>query len=439
MSPTTTSTSARAQRRRAGLAAFVGTTVEWYDFYIYSTAAALVFGPLFFPSEDPVTTLAAAFATYAIGFLARPLGAVIFGRMGDRIGRRPALVATMILMGFSTVATGLLPTFESVGVLAPVLLVVMRFIQGVSVGGEWGGAVLIAVEHAPEKSKTVYGSFAQLGNPMGAMLATGVFSLITMAEDDLLMGWGWRIPFLLSAVLIVVGLIIRMAVEESPTFTQTVEIRKQKNAAPAPGILHHWRILLLAVGMVAVPSGAYYISSTYLTAFATEGPGSINATVVLQVLTIGSFCELLATVPIAWLGDRFGRVRVFAISAIGLGLFGIPLFLAAEVGLVGLLIVSMIIIRLAGTGAYAALATIMAQAFPAQNRYQSISLAYQAGAAIFGGFSPLVSTLLFGATGTIWSVILLMLAFCVLSVVCARFVPQIVDEEPVTDDVVVTK
>ena len=433
MSQLTSSAVATSRRRRAGLAAFVGTTVEWYDFYIYSTAAALVFGPLFFPSEDRVTALAAAFATYAIGFLARPLGAVIFGRMGDRIGRRPALVATMILMGVATVATGLLPTFETVGVLAPILLVIMRFVQGVSVGGEWGGAVLIAVEHAPEKSKTVYGSFAQLGNPMGAMLATGMFSLITMSGDEFLLDWGWRIPFVLSAVLIIVGLVIRTAVEESPTFTQTLATQTAHPTA-TPGLFRHWRTLLLAVGLVAVPSGAYYISSTYLTAFATEGPGTISATLILQVLTIGSFCELLATVPVAWLGDRFGRVRVFSISALGLGLFGIPLFLAAEAGLVGLLIVSMIIIRLAGTGAYSALAAIMSQAFPAQNRYQSISLSYQVGAAIFGGFSPLVSTLLFGATGTIWAVILLMLAFCVLSVVCARFVPQIVDEETASDD-----
>ena len=289
-------------------------------------------------------------------------GAVLFGRLGDRAGRKPALVATMLLMGFATVLTGFLPTFETVGALAPVLLVLLRFVQGVAVGGEWGGAVLISVEHAPEKSKTLFGSFAQLGNPTGAMLATGVFAVISSFGDEALLTWGWRIPFVLSAVLIAVGFIVRTRVEESPEFVQTKTVKVPSQTRT--GVLAQWPRILLGIGLVAVPSGAYYISSTYFTAFATGESVGIDTTLVLQILTVGSFCELIATVPIAWVGDRLGRVKVFMASCAALGIFGIPLFLFTSHANIAGVVISMIIIRLAGSGAYSALAAIMSQSLP---------------------------------------------------------------------------
>lgn len=413
-----------SRRRKAAFASFIGTAIEWYDFYVFSVAAALVLGPVFFPSNDPVAGIAASFATYAVGFVARPLGAMIFGSIGDRLGRRRALVATLVLMGVATCLTGLLPSYDAIGPLAPILLVALRVLQGIAVGGEWGGAALMAVEHAPEQSKSFYGGFVQLGNPAGAMLATGIFSLLASFGDEALQSWGWRIPFLISAVLIVVGLVIRTRVEESPVF----------EAAPAgarpvrDAIVQNWRPLLLAIGIMAVPSGSYYITSTYFTSYATVDAG-IDATFVLNVLTIGSFVELVATLPAAWLADRLGRIRVLVLGMVGLGVFGALTFLIISQGIggPGLLIFVFALLRLAGCSAYAPLAGVMAQMFPPQSRYTSISLGYQVGAAIFGGFSPLVATLLVGATGSVWAVVAMLAGLVTIAVCCSLAAPQHVD------------
>ncbi|MEV0697996.1 MFS transporter [Saccharopolyspora sp. NPDC050389] len=417
------------QHRRAGLAAFVGTTVEWYDFYVFSTAAALVFGPVFFPSSNAITGLAASFATYAVGFVARPLGAIIFGHIGDRIGRRPALVATLILMGAATFLTGLLPAYATIGSWAPILLVALRIVQGVAVGGEWGGAVLLAVEHAPEKSKTFYGGFPQLGNPAGGLLATGVFSIFASLGQDDLVEWGWRGPFLISAALIAVGIYVRARVEESPVFDEgKTKSRAQTELPLKYAVVNNWKSILLATGMVAVPSGGYYIVTTYATAYATGDSVGLSATFILNVLTVGSFFELIATLPSAWLGDRFGRVRVFIAGVVAMGLLGLAEFVVLSGPSHILIFVVFSAMRFASSGAYAALATLLAQMFPTESRYTSMSLAYQGSAAIFGGLSPLAATLLYSATGSVWPVIGLLLALCALAVCCALFAPQLSDE-----------
>lgn len=415
-----------SQRRRAASAAFIGTCIEWYDFYVFSVAAALVLGPAFFPTAEPATALAASFATYAVGFFARPLGAIIFGQIGDRVGRRHALIVTLMMMGVATCLTGLLPTYESIGMWAPLLLVLLRIIQGIAVGGEWGGAVLMSVENAPEESKAFYGGFVQLGNPAGGMLATGVFSALSLLGDDALHSWAWRIAFLVSALLIVVGLIIRAKVEESPVF----EAMSTQQGNPLKSALtHNWRAILLAIGILAVPSGGYYLTSTYFTSFATEH-GGIDTTLVLNILTLGSFVELLFTIPTAWLADKLGRIRVLVAGIIGLGVFGALTFQVASISNQNptLLIVVFVFLRIAGCGAYAALAGVIAQMFPAESRYTSISLGYQVGSAIFGGLSPLAATLLFGATGSIWAVIGLLIGFCILATGCALAAPQLRDK-----------
>ena len=244
-----TSTTSRA--RRAGIAAFVGTTIEWYDFYVYATAAALVFGPLFFPSEDPLAETAAAFATFAVAFLVRPIGGILFGHIGDKLGRRVSLVITLMLMGVATVLVGLLPTYSDIGIAAPILLIALRALQGLAVGGEWGGAVLMSVEHAPEKSKTFYGGFTQLGNPAGALLASGIFAIMTRFGDDFIIDGGWRIPFLLSIVLVGVGLWVRYRVEESPVFEEKVQGRKQSMPL-AFALRSNWKPILLGIGILLV-------------------------------------------------------------------------------------------------------------------------------------------------------------------------------------------
>lgn len=429
------STAHPGQRRRAAAASSVGTCIEWYDFYVYSVAAAIVFGPVFFPSHDPLTGLAASFGTYAVGFFARPLGAIVFGHYGDRFGRRGALITTLIMMGVSTVCTGLLPTYAEVGAAAPILLVALRVVQGIATGGEWGGAVLMAVEHAPERARGFYGGFPQLGNPAGAMLATGAFSLLSMlGGEHALTGFAWRIPFLISALLIVVGIVIRARVEETPVFAKST---RTKRALPLrDAVVKNWRPLLMAVGLVSVPTGGYYITSTYFTAYATDASG-FNPTFVLNVLTIGSFVELIATLPSAWLADRIGRVRVLVIGIVGMGVFGAVVFIVLDLGVAWALIAAFVILRLAGCGAYAALAVVLAQMFPRDSRYTSISLGYQVGAAVFGGLSPLLATLAFAASGTVWSVIGILEGLCVLATCCALIAPQVRDHRllPALNDV----
>jgi MFS family permease len=415
------------QLHRAGIAAFVGTMIEWYDFYIYSTAAALVLGPLFFPSADRTAALAAAFATYAVGYFARPVGAIIFGHIGDRFGRQPALVITTLGMGTATLAVGLLPTHAQVGIWAPILLVLLRVVQGLAVGGEWGGAVLIAVEHAPEDKKTFYGGYPQLGNPAGALLASGIFAVLSLFGEDALQQWGWRVPFLLSTVLIGVGLYIRLRVEESPVFQQE-KAEKAKRVVPLKHALRvDWPRILLGIGMVAVPTGGYYIITTYVTAYATGDSVGLSNSIVLDALTLGAFFELIATMPIAWLGDKLGRIKVFVGGLVAMGLLGIPLFTVVSSDSIPLIFLVFCIMRFASGGTYAPLAAIMAQSFDPEARYTSISLAYQVSGAVFGGLSPLVSTLLFGFTGTIWSVIFFLIAMCILSIACAVAAPQYSD------------
>ncbi|AXB41215.1 MFS transporter [Amycolatopsis albispora] len=414
--------------RKAGLAAFVGTTIEWYDFYIYATAASLVFGTVFFPETgDRLTGVAAAFATYAVGFFARPLGGIVFGHVGDRVGRKAALVVTLTMMGAATFLVGCLPGYDQIGAWAPVLLVLLRFVQGLAVGGEWGGAVLMAVEHAPPEKKTFYGSFAQAGNPAGALLATGLFSLLSLGGTEFLNGWGWRIPFFASALLIVVGLIVRSTVEESPVFEEVAG--DQPVGVPIRYALRtNWKPILLGICVLPVALGGYYLVTTFATAYATDPSVGVSESLVLNALSIAAFVELVLTFGTAWLGDRFGRVRVVVLGLAGVAVLAAPQFLVFATKDSLLIIVAFVAMRLAMTATYAPIAAVLSQMFRPQARYTSISLSYQLAGAIFGGLSPLVSTLLFQATGSIWPVIGLLVGMCALSAVCVLAAPQHTDE-----------
>lgn len=409
-----------ARARRAGLAAFVGTFIEWYDFYIYAMAAALVFGPLFFSESDRLVGIASAFATYAVGFVVRPLGGILFGHIGDRFGRRPSLVITLLVMGGSTVAVGLLPTYQSVGVLAPVLLVLLRTLQGLAVGGEWGGAVLIAVEHAPEKHKTFYGGFPQLGNPAGALAASGLFSLLSLPGDQFLLDGGWRIPFLASVVLIGVGFWVRFKVEESPVFeevpTQSTPLRHALST--------NWKPILIGIGLLPISTGGYYLVTTFATAYGTGPALGLSTTLVLNAMTVASFFELLTTLPLAWLGDRWGRKHVMYLGLIGSMVLIAPMFLSMSSGSTVLIFVMFALTRILLNGTYAPVATILSQLFRPRARYTSIAMSYGVAAAVWAGLSPIAATLLYDATGTVWSVIALFLAMSVLALGCLAVAPQ---------------
>ncbi|MEU9836732.1 MFS transporter [Streptosporangium sp. NPDC048047] len=417
--------------RRAAFAAFIGTTIEWYDFYVYATAAALVFGDLFFPtSTDPFAGVMASFATYAVGFLARPLGGIVFGHFGDRVGRKSALVVTLLMMGLATFLVGVLPTYASAGMLAPALLVLLRIVQGLAVGGEWGGAALMAVEHAPEGKKTFYGSFAQLGNSAGALLATGAFSLLNILGGDTLRDWAWRLPFLASAVLVLVGLLIRLKVEESPVFEETR--RSAPAGLPIKEVLRtSWRTVLLGIGALPVAIGGYYITTTFLLAYAT-GPGvGVEEQVVLNALSFAAFLELVATLGVSWLGDRVGARRVVIAGLVGVAVLAVPQFTLMSTRDTLLIFVILGLMRLAMSATYGPMATILAQMFRPDVRYTGMSLAYQVADAVFGGLSPLAATALVAAYGGGPApAIALLIGMCLLSIGCVAFIRMHRDPAP---------
>ncbi len=426
------SSSQTAKARRAGFAAFVGTTIEWYDFYVYATAAALVFGQLFFPSEDRLASTASAFATFAIAFIVRPFGGILFGHIGDKFGRRVSLVITLLLMGAATVLVGCLPTFADAGALAPILLVLLRALQGLAVGGEWGGAVLMSVEHAPEDKKTFYGGFTQLGNPAGALLATGIFAMLSRIGDDFILNGGWRIPFLLSIVLIGVGFWVRFRVEESPVFEEKVEGRDQANPL-LYALRVNWKPILLGIGLLPISTGGYYLATTFATAYATGPTVGLNETVILDAMTIASFIEFLVTLPIAWLGDKWGRKRVMYIGLIASVATFVPFMLVLPGRVEPLIFLFASLVRVAMSGTYAPIAAILAQMFRPQARYTSIALSYGVGAALWAGFSPWFATELMKWTGSIWSVIVMFVAMAIIAFICTRLAPQHSDAAPVTE------
>lgn len=415
---------------RAGMASFVGTSIEFYDFYIFATAAALVFGPLFFPEAAPITGVLYSFATYAIGFFFRPLGGIIFGHVGDRFGRQRSLVMTLLLMGIATTAVGLLPTYESVGVLAPILLIVLRALQGIAVGGEWGGAVLMSVENAPNRYKGLYGAFPQLGNPMGALLASGVFALLTINDSGFLYDWGWRIPFLLSAVLIAVGFWVRYTVEETPVFTTEVEQDTEKELPVKAAFVRNWKLILLGVGLIPISTGGYYMVTTFATAYGTEpafGIG-ISENQMLTILSVAAFGELVSCLIIGWLSDKIGRKRAMGGGLVVTATLVVPMFLTMSPDNVGLMFVLFTAVRIGMNFAWAPMASILAQVFPPHSRQTSLSISYSIGAAIWGGLAPVTATALYQATDTIWSAIFLYFAMTAISIVCLALAPQRTDE-----------
>lgn len=412
---------------KSGFAAAVGTTIEWYDFYVYATAAAIVFPAVFFPEVDRSLGTLASFGTYAVAFFMRPVGGIVFGHIGDRLGRKPALTITLLVMGVATVLVGCLPSHATAGIFGPIMLIILRMCQGLAVGGEWGGASLMAVESAPEKSKTFYGGFTQVGNPLGALMATGAFWILAAMGDDVLMSWGWRVPFLFSIVLIFVGFWVRYRVEETPVFEEKVE-----GLAKSTPILHalrfNWWPVLLGTCIVAISSGGYVVATTFVQNYATSPEVGVTAAIILGAMTVASFVEAVVTLPLAWLGDKWGAKTLMYLG-IGLSFVAIiPLILAIEGKQVALIFALVSVLRLALSGAWAPLSTLMAQMFKPEARYTSMSLAYGVGAAVWGGLSPAIAAALLAATGSIWSVIAFFGFLSALAFFGTFFAPQHSDE-----------
>jgi metabolite-proton symporter len=386
-------------KRRVLTSAFVGTTIEWYDFYLYGTAAALIFNVQFFPQTSPVGGIIASFATFAVGFLARPLGGIIAGRLGDRIGRKSLLVGSLLAMGLSSTAIGLLPNFDSIGWFAVAGLVLLRLLQGLSTGAEWGGSALLSVEHAPRGLRGFFGSFTQVGSSAGMLLATGAFFLVqnAMTEQDFL-DYGWRIPFVASAVLVAVGLWIRLGVEDAPEFKA---LKEEGNVAKTPirdVLVHHRRALFVTIGLRLAQPALFSILTVYMLTYLREQRE--NSTAGVTAVMIASALGLASGPLWGFLSDKLGRRRVAIFGTIAIGVFVWPLFAFLGSGPLALLPIVVILgINIAHDSIYGPQAAWFAEQFPLQVRYSGVSLGYQLGTVLSGGLTPLIAAALFTAGG----------------------------------------
>jgi MHS family shikimate/dehydroshikimate transporter-like MFS transporter len=406
----------RASIRLVALASFAGTTIEWYDFFLYGTAAALVFNKVFFPTFDPLTGTLAAYGTYAVGFVARPLGGIVIGHYGDRIGRKSMLVLTLLLMGAATFLIGLLPTYNQVGLWAAVALVVLRLIQGFGVGGEWGGAVLMAVEHAPPGSRGFYGSWPQIGVPAGLLLSTAVFSLFARLPQDQFLSWGWRIPFLLSIILVGVGLFIRLSILETPAFEKMKESRREARQPTLDVLRHYPKQVLLAMGARVAENGSFYIYSVFSLTYATQYAG-VERSVVLNAILIASACDAFAIPLYGALSDRIGRRPVYLFGATMTAVFAFPFFWLIGTGRTSLVMVAMLGAFLLSHGAmYAPQAAFLSEMFGTRVRYSGASLGSQLASVLAGGLAPLIATALMANYGRS-AVALYVIAMAVITIV----------------------
>ena len=412
--------------RRVVLASFIGTTIEWYDYFIYGTAAALVFNKLFFPSLDPFTGTIAAFGTFAAGFFARPIGGLVFGHYGDKLGRKTMLVTTLVLMGVSTFLIGVLPTHAQVGVMAPVLLVVLRFIQGFGVGGEWGGAVLMAVEHAHKGRRGFYASWAQAGVPVGLLLATGVFTLLNaQLTDEQFISWGWRVPFVIGILLLAVGLYIRLAILESPLFTKLQE-QEPNRPAPIREVLHkHLRNILIAMGARFAENASFYIFTVFIYAY-TRDQLQLDRQVILNGILIASAAQFVAVPCFGALSDRLGRRPVYIFGAVFTALFAMPFFLLVNTKTPGLITLALVLAVAVGHAAmYGPQAAFFSELFGTRVRYSGVSLGYQLASPFAGGLAPIIAAVLLQwSGGHPWPVAVYLVIVCLITLLAIRFAKE---------------
>jgi metabolite-proton symporter len=380
--------------RLVALASLIGTTIEWYDFFLYNTAAALVFNKLFFPTFDPFVGTLLAFSTYAVGFAARPIGGIVIGHYGDKVGRKSMLVLTLIMMGVATACIGLLPTYESIGVWAPIVLVLLRVIQGFGVGGQWGGAVLMTVEHAPAGQRGFYGSWPQIGVPAGLLTSTIIFTLFTKLPQEQFMAWGWRIPFILSLALVAVGLLIRLKILETPSFTKMKETRSVARQPIIEVLQKYPKQVLQAAGARCAENGAFYIYSAFMLVYATQHV-HISRDIPLTGIMIASALEFGFVPFYGWLTDRIGRRPVYMFGAVMTAVLAFPLFWLFDTGSTPLIWLALLLVFLCSHAPmYAPQGAFFSELFGTNVRYSGASLGAQLSAAVAGGFSPLIATAL---------------------------------------------
>ena len=386
----------RSSLRRVIASSLIGTTIEWYDFFLYGSAAALVFNKLFFPSFDPLVGTLLAFATYAVGFVARPLGGIVFGHFGDRIGRKKLLMWSLVMMGLATVLIGLLPGYDSIGVWAPIGLIVLRVFQGFAVGGEWGGAVLMAAEHGDAKRRGYWASWPQAGVPLGSLLSAGVLALMAgMQSEADFIAWGWRVPFLLSALLVGIGWYIRNRVAESPMFEAELEQAEAPPKLPVMDVIRERpRSILLGAGLRVGENIVYYVLTVFSLTFLVDVAAE-SRSLALDALLIGAAVQFVAIPLLAALSDRIGRRPVYAFGAFGLAIFIFLFFPLLASGNNALIIAAIVIGLVLHGSMYAPQAAFITEQFPTRIRYSGVSIAYQLTAIFAGSLAPIIALWLY--------------------------------------------
>jgi len=428
--------------RKVLMAACAGSAIEWYDFFIYLTAAALVFPTLFFPTDISATAaVLASLSTAAVGFVARPVGGAIFGHYGDKLGRKPTLVIALLVMGVATTLVGVMPTFATIGILAPILLFVLRFAQGLAVGGQWGGAVLLATEYAPAGKRGFYGSFAQVGVPIGLVLGNAFFLVLgALMSPEAFNAWGWRIPFLASIVLIALALYIQLRLEDTPAFRQLQE-RQQQDAeagvqqrSPLLEVFRdHWRQVLLAGGAFFVVNGAFYVMITGTLDYGTRDLGLERQPMLFAVL-ISSFAQIFFLTAWAALSDRVGRRPVYLAGAVLLGLWAFPMFWLIDTRSFVLITVALTVGQLFLSMMYGPQAALFSEMFSARVRYSGASMGYQLASVFAGGLAPTIMVSLLAWTGTSLSVSFYILAMAAVTFASVYLITETYEGE-LTEDV----
>ncbi|HEX6447405.1 MAG TPA: MFS transporter [Streptosporangiales bacterium] len=411
--------------RQVAAASLIGTVIEWYDFFLYGTMAALVFNKQFFPTFDPLVGTLVAFATFAAGFVTRPFGGILFGHLGDRLGRKQMLVLTMMIMGLSTFGMGLLPTYGQIGVAAPLVLLALRMLQGIGLGGEWGGAILLCVEHAPPNRRGWYSSWPQLGVPLGLLLATLSVNAVSGFGDDALANGGWRIPFLVSIVLVVTGLVVRLRISEPAVFSRLKE-RDERSKVPLLEVFRrHPRVTLLGMGARISESSTFNVYNAFLVTYTVEFLG-MKQNIALDALVVGAIVGFFVVLAAGRSSDILGRRKVFMTGAAVAAVSAFPLFALIDTKSPVLIGVAVVIgWAIAACGMFGAEGALFAEIFPTRVRYSGMSVVYQIGVLPSGAIAPLVCTALVRHfAGSSWPAALYVLAMAVISIVSLVFLPE---------------